>query len=48
MTFPCKDKVLSHGKKYFYWSSKIQMLRLRSRLSGKIKRSQYFSVNHDM
>ena len=50
MTLLCKDKVLSfeHIKTHFYWSSKTQMLRLRSKLSVKIKRSEYFSVNQDM
>ena len=48
MNLLCKDKVLSHGKTNFCWSSRIQVLQLWSKLSVKIKRSEYFPVNHDM
>ena len=41
MTFLRKDKVLAHGKTNFWWSSKIEMLQLWSKLPVKIKRSVY-------
>ena len=47
MTLLCKDKVLSHGKTNFYWSSKIQMLQPWSKLSVNITRSEYFAESHE-
>ena len=50
MTFLRKDKVLAHGKTNFWWSSKIEMLQLWSKLSYplKLKDLFIFIVNHDM
>ena len=46
MTLLCKDKVLSHDKTNFYWSTKTSILQLGTQVT--VKRSEFFAVNHDM